>query len=1018
MLWLVAVSLATVSTARAADDGDAPDATLVEEAGADAKGAEDPAVLELERKTADVRALVAGDLEPTILAGSLFDVSLDDENLIRVEASRLRDLFRTVDERADRAGKRTRPRAPLDDGGVDPVLWHARIELDRARLAFYELPVDRRRELLAAQATREPDAGVALTGAERRVREEEEQRLLALAAAHTARTEGERLVSSDLARLLDVERAQSAFEEKLARDEKDIAEQADLTLGWEQRALETRAHPGPAVDAIYEALRHALRSAREALSDALDQLSSAPSEVPVAGPDALADLHVEVDTTEARAERARVEASAHRLEVEQERIRRQRAAQLFDEIDTLNRERLGLLGSLSSSKRAAVTGFTMAGWEQAKAEVRQLALILRYHRYVIGEWLLVLRHPSRALGTVLAGGAIEALEWLLALSAFVWWRRRSAALLRLLHRRAEEDDRRLQLPEPSPASRLLAISVQVHRPLEWLSLLFVLRWFLPARTQAILEVHVPLVFMMWIFGAAFVVDVVNALAGAGRAKGPPLPDELQRATLRLRSLRLVARVIVVFGLILVISSMLVGRGTIFQWVFSTSWLASIPVLLVLVSWWRPTVFQRTECARKPSAIQRWVLANRTSWSTSFAAAAVGGIYLFGSGATRAARNWIGRFVITRRALAYLFRRQLDKREHKSALGPLDDAAFAAMGPERPSASWISNDSDIAIDRLGARIRQREGGVIAIVGERGSGKSTALARLVGHAADAILLQARSSDAEALCAQFATRLGLATTPSFAETAAALAASPKIHAMLLDDAHHFVRPVMGGLATFDSFLAEASRHASRTTWVFALDHVIWPFLDRARGARPLFDEVIRLGPWREEEIVRLLEARTGQAGMSPSFESLLEPLPTAADEVDKQEALAQRAADYYRLLWDAATGNPGVVLHMWRCSLGTDDSGKTAVRPLSTLDTADLERLPDSAVFVLRAVLQLAPVGAEQIAKGTLIRAADVDDAIRYAASRGYIEEHGGGYRVTWTWFRAITLFLQRKHLLVTR
>ena len=49
--------------------------------------------------------------------------------------------------------------------------------------------------------------------------------------------------------------------------------------------------------------------------------------------------------------------------------------------------------------------------------------------------------------------------------------------------------------------------------------------------------------------------------------------------------------------------------------------------------------------------------------------------------------------------------------------------------------------------------------------------------------------------------------------------------------------------------------------------------------------------------------------------------------------------------------------------------------------------------------------------------MIRLADVADALRYAASRGYIEERDGGYRVTWTWFRAITLFLQRKHLLAT-
>ena len=263
--------------------------------------------------------------------------------------------------------------------------------------------------------------------------------------------------------------------------------------------------------------------------------------------------------------------------------------------------------------------------------MRQLTLILRYHRYIIGEWLLGLRHPGRTLGAALAGSAAEVFEWLLALGAFVWWRRRSTALLRMVHGRAVDEDRRAGLASPSPASRALDFLVHVHRPLEWLALLFVLQWLLPASTQAILEVRVLSVLMMWVFGAALIVDVVNALAATGRADGPRR-EEPDSAALRLRSLRLVSRVVVVFGLVLVISTMLVGRGTIYQWVFSTCWLASIPIVLILVRWWRTIVFVRTERVRKPARIQRWVLANSEGWWTSFAAAAVGGLYLFGSGA--------------------------------------------------------------------------------------------------------------------------------------------------------------------------------------------------------------------------------------------------------------------------------------------------------------------------------------------------------------------------------------------------
>ncbi len=176
--------------------------------------------------------------------------------------------------------------------------------------------------------------------------------------------------------------------------------------------------------------------------------------------------------------------------------------------------------------------------------------------------------------------------------------------------------------------------------------------------------------------------------------------------------------------------------------------------------------------------------------------------------------------------------------------------------------------------------------------------------------------------------------------------------------------------------------SRSPKTTTWVFAIDEVLWLFLQRARGARPLFDDVVRLRPWREEQIIALLRARTATTTLQPSFERLLDKLPANADEIDRQEALERRAGSYYRLLWDYA-----------------------AV-------------LPDPALFALRAVLQLAPATADEIQRATRLSSADVTEALRYAVARGYVEEEEGRYTITWTWLRALALFLQRRHLMVAQ
>jgi DNA-binding IclR family transcriptional regulator len=81
----------------------------------------------------------------------------------------------------------------------------------------------------------------------------------------------------------------------------------------------------------------------------------------------------------------------------------------------------------------------------------------------------------------------------------------------------------------------------------------------------------------------------------------------------------------------------------------------------------------------------------------------------------------------------------------------------------------------------------------------------------------------------------------------------------------------------------------------------------------------------------------------------------------------------------------------------------------------DTADLESLPDQAVFVLRAVVQLELAAFEDIVDATRLPTRQVEDALRYGSFRGYLERIDGRYRVHWRWFRSVSRFLERRHLL---
>jgi hypothetical protein len=76
-----------------------------------------------------------------------------------------------------------------------------------------------------------------------------------------------------------------------------------------------------------------------------------------------------------------------------------------------------------------------------------------------------------------------------------------------------------------------------------------------------------------------------------------------------------------------------------------------------------------------------------------------------------------------------------------------------------------------------------------------------------------------------------------------------------------------------------------------------------------------------------------------------------------------------------------------------------------------------LPDTSVFVLRALVQLERAHPLELGNATGIGASEVEDALRFGLARGHFERSDDGYRVTWHWFRTVTRFLERRHLLFT-
>jgi hypothetical protein len=1023
-LWVTCAGLLGATPLDAGAPEGPADAAVLTDAAAD------PEVQRLVELASAVRDLVAGKLETSREPSELFDFPISDEDAVQVARRRLSAIVTASREPSGADAGDAAPPSKRDGGVADArpeaeplaeedTLWRAQLELDEARLAFVSLSPAARKKLLDDHASRKQAASKADQKddqAQQRAEQAAKDRKQALEEARLARSEAERQVAEERARLNGVQEAQAKFEATVIQDEAATAKQADDTLSWSRRVSEmvsqraNGAADSAAADRLYMELRAKLRDARAELGRVLGLLASGDSDVPGPGPDRLRTEGTGVDRSQVDALRGEVSAMADKLAVHERTARWARAKSLAERVDSMNRDRLALYSQLSPALRDSLTSFSPAGWDQARAEGYQVALVARYHAQATASWVASLRDPSqRNLGNLFA--TFTLLKMLGLGIVYFWWRRIAEPLLASIKARIA--------PEPAVVSRASAknwaargvsLLIRIRRPLESLLLAWALLTLAGPAVASLFEARIPWLILSWALGGLIGVYVMDELLGTGGTTS----RGIEVSELRLRSFKLIGRVVVALGLTLALTRELVGRGTIHDWVLSVAWFALLPVGAILSRWWRATVFERLAGHRKKRAFDTWLLGRQGGWA-SLLASAVGGVYLIGIRVFKAARAYVSGFRVTRRALAYLFRREVAKQATKKVeeLPAIDPSHAAVFDPDLPAEDLLENVAKGEIELITTTIDAPNGGVFALVGERGAGKTTVARRILGGRPDSLLVSCPPGGFDAFRRELVRALGLDLDASDDDITRAIDARPEDNALLVDDAHRLVRPIIGGLDDFDRALQLARASSGTCTWVFCIGAGIWQYVARARGARPVFDHVFPLARWTEEQIGELLRRRTRDVGLQVRFDGLV--VEPEEDPELYAEQLARAEENFIRLLWDHASGNAAVALYYWRESLRIGEEGEIVVQLFEAPDTADLESLPDPAVFVLRAVVQLELAAFEDIVDATRLPTRQVEDALRYGSFRGYLERIDGRYRVHWRWFRSVSRFLERRHLL---
>ena len=387
------------------------------------------------------------------------------------------------------------------------------------------------------------------------------------------------------------------------------------------------------------------------------------------------------------------------------------------------------------------------------------------------------------------------------------------------------------------------------------------------------------------------------------------------------------------------------------------------------------------------------------------------------------------FEQTRRALAWLFRKRLEKHARAQGLDDLDPTGLptslqAIFAPGPPPAE-TSLDAD-GLDEVMALVRGwRAGGpaqTVAVVGARGIGKTTWLDQFEGAAQHddgqlskrpeliRITVPALLLGADDVCRFVAASCSLAAVDTPEAVVDALAAGPR-RIVVVDHCERFALRAMGGLAGHAALTQILTTSPTNVLWVCAWSSALFTHTRGVQRARDVYSHVVELRPWSEARITALLDRRMRAAGYTPLWDDLLfDELSAETVGVDGLR-VSER---FMRLLWDHCDGNPSDSMHFWLRSLSATAPGEVRVRLFASPDADLLEPLGELSRFVLAAIVVHEELPVAEIARAVGEPAAACASATAWLAARGYLENTPLGWRVSPHWHRAAVRYLRRKHL----